>query len=116
MKKGTAETVQILKKEIGDTLKVWFFIFMIPTLIMFACVGYREETRAAVHEIRIESPFQITRGKQFDGVELRLPDEVEYLSGSSFVADHDSDSEEIRIGDQVIVIMLKRDRTDETDH
>lgn len=64
-------------------------------------------TDVQTYRIAIDRPYKITTA-EVNTVELKLPDDIILLKGSSFIADVEMDS--VEVGDQVIVIMLKRSK------
>lgn len=58
--------------------------------------------------LNIAPPISIETAPATAEIEIRLPDNIEYLNGSAFIADKAMIETGIAPGDQVIVIMLKR--------
>lgn len=63
-----------------------------------------------IHRIKIESPSATNKTKvETNSVELYLPDNIKYIKGSSFIADVLIEDTDVEIGDQIVIIMLKKD-------
>jgi len=97
--------------------KLFEFIYFIAinlfiiVILTFIGIGIQSKVvqpqiTTPIHRIAVDSLYKLTKAEE-NTIELKLPADIIMLKGSSFIADVEMDS--IEIGDQVIVIMLKRE-------